>query len=401
MNARHYDLIIVGGGMVGAACAVAAVQSGFRAALLEQQQPTPPGDDWHPQVSALNQRSYRFLQNLSVWSLIKRYTAYQTMRVWEDGLRHEIRFQASEIPAPELGHIVENMCLVDALWQVISRSDRVDIILGKQIAELDCTDRGSRLVCADQSVLSADLIIGADGARSTMRTLAGIGQRQYDYGQHALVTLVRSTQPQPATAWQRFLPHGPLALLPLGTRHYAVVWSHTQAAELQARPTTEFIHCLDQATQSCCGPLQLAGERSGFALRSQTALSYVTPGIALIGDAAHVIHPLAGQGVNLGLADAQVLISTLAGARARREPLGRQAVLRRYERARQGHNQMTQIGMDMFHHLFTHPHPGIQHLRQAGLGLVRHSRVLRRTFAQLAAGSMTSIHTRAPAFVLP
>jgi 2-octaprenylphenol hydroxylase len=389
-NAPEYDLIIVGGGMVGAACALAAAQAGFRIALLEQQQqPSAPGDDWQSQVSALSHRSQHFLADLGVWSLLKRLTAYQAMRVWEDNRCNEICFQASDLPAPDLGHIVENTCLVAALWQLLSQSEQIDILFGKQITELTCTDQGSQLHCTDQTCLSAGLVIGADGARSTVRELAQIGLERRDYAQQALVTLVRSSEPQyPTTAWQRFLPHGPLALLPLGTQHYAVVWSHSpaQATILQTQPATDFMQQLHQACQQCCGPLHLAGDRFCFPLHRQTALHYVRPGVALIGDAAHVIHPLAGQGVNLGLADAQVLVRTLVAARTRREPLGRFAVLRRYERARQGQNRMTQSGMDALHYLFTHPHSGVQRLRKTGLGLVGRSKVLRRTLERIASG---------------
>ena len=387
-NRPDYDLIIVGGGIVGAACAVAAAQAGFRSALLEKRRPVPPGDHWHTQVSALTRRSQYFLEGLGVWSLLKRSTAYQTMRVWEKNRCDEIRFQASDLPAPDLGHIVENACLVDALWQILRQSDRVEILFDHQIADLTGTDQGSQLRCTDQTRLSAHLIIGADGARSSIRKFARIGLVRHDYAQQALVTRVRCLTPQQPTAWQRFLPHGPLALLPLGTHHYAVVWSHTpeQAASLQAQSATAFIHTLNQANQSCCGPLQLVGPRDSFPLCSQTAQHQVQPGVVLIGDAAQVIHPLAGQGANLGLADAQVLIRTLATARSQREPLGRFAILRRYERARQGHHHIIQFSMDAFHHLFTHPHTGIQHLRNIGLGLVGRSRVLRRTFAQIASG---------------
>ncbi len=389
MHVSRYDLIIVGGGMTGATCAAAAAQSGFRIALLEQTPPGPPGEDWQPQVSALNLRSQQILTDLQVWSVLQRCTAYQTMRVWAEHRCHEIRFQASDTNAPELGHIVENTCLVAALWQTLRQSDQVDILCGKQIATLTSTDQSSQIHCTDQTTLSADLIIGADGARSTIRTLARIGLQRRDYDQHALVTLVRSTTPQQTTtAWQRFLPQGPLALLPLGTHHYAIVWSQTpaRAAHLQHQPATEFITALSQASQDCCGPLQLAGARRTFALHSQTALRYVQPGVALIGDAAHVIHPLAGQGVNLGLADAQVLISTLAAARARREPPGRLAVLRRYERARQGPDRITRCGMDMIHHLFTHPNPGLRQLRNAGLGLIGHNLTFRRACERIASG---------------
>jgi ubiquinone biosynthesis UbiH/UbiF/VisC/COQ6 family hydroxylase len=242
------------------------------------------------------------------------------------------------------------------------------------------------LTCANHNTLTADLLIGADGARSQLRDLAQININTHDYQQTALVTLVQAEASFTPTALQHFLPEGPLALLPVGSSHYAVVWSNTQkrTAELLNCSNQKFNQAISQAGHPYSGTLKQIGERYSFPLRSQTAQAYVKPGIALVGDAAHVIHPLAGQGVNLGLLDVRVLIDTLVEARTQREPLGRFGVLRRYERARRGHNQMMQHSMDAFHYAYTHTHPGIRWIRNIGLGLVQKSPVLRRQCERIA-----------------
>ena len=387
---KPYDVIIVGGGMVGAACALAAAQQGLRTALLERQAPDVqwPNDSYSSRVSALTRTSQHLLEQLETWPLLQRRTAYQDLRVWEHPGKSAIHFQASDIGEPDLGHIVENRCLIAALWQQMSTQNNLDIHLENTITGLTHHDSGSTLQITDHPDLTAELLIGADGATSQLRTMAQIGLDSHDYQQSALVTLVNTDALQRPTAWQRFLPEGPLALLPVGRAYFAVVWSNTpeRTDTLQTQPTEAFEQAINQTSQHCAGTLQLAGERYQFPLRRQTAQAYVKPGIALIGDAAHVIHPLAGQGVNLGLLDVSVLIDTLVQARTQREPLGRFGVLRRYERARKGHNQIMQLSMDAFQYVFTHQHPGLRLMRHLGLGLVSNSPTLRRQFEHVALG---------------
>ena len=385
--AKAYDVIIVGGGMVGAACALAAAQQGLQTALLERQAPQNkrPDEKYSARVSAITRTSqYLLSEQLGTWPLLKRCTPYQDLRVWEHTGTHEIHFQSSDIGEPDLGHIVENHLLIAALWHQMAEQNNLDIHLGNNIIGLAHHDTGSTLQLAEQPSLTAALIIGADGAKSHLRTLAQIGLDSHEYPQSALVTLVKTDIRQRPTAWQRFLSEGPLALLPVGRDHFAVVWSntHTSTKQLQNQPAETFQRAIQQASQGCAGKLQLAGERQSFPLRRQTAQTYIKPGIALVGDAAHVIHPLAGQGVNLGLLDVSVLIDTLVQARARREPLGRMGVLRRYERARKGHNQLMQHSMDGFQYAFQHP--GLRLMRQLGFGLVSHSATLRRQFERVA-----------------
>lgn len=384
--ANAYDVIIVGGGMVGAACALAAAQQGLHTALLEHQPPPKPDDSYSARVSAITRTSQHFLEQLDTWPLLQRCTPYQDLRVWEQSGTSEIHFQASDIGEPDLGHIVENHCILTALWQQMAQQDNLDIQLGKDIIALTQNNQGNTLVFADQTTLTAALIIGADGAKSQLRTLAQIGLDSHEYPQSALVTLVKTDSHQRPTAWQRFLPEGPLALLPVGRAHFAVVWSNTpdRTHSLETQLPETFEQAINQASQGCAGTLQLVRERQSFPLRRQTAQRYIKPGIALVGDAAHVIHPLAGQGVNLGFLDVHVLMDTLVQASTQREPLGRMGVLRRYERARKGHNQLIQHSMDGIHHLYTQQHPVFKKMRQLGFGIVNSSSALRRRFEQVA-----------------
>ena len=210
-----------------------------------------------------------------------------------------------------------------------------------------------------------------------------------DYDQHAVVATVRLATGHRATAWQRFLPEGPLALLPLRDDLFSIVWSTTpvEATTLVEVPPEDFARRLTLASEHCCGDLVLVDpQRVAFPLRLQRATRYVHPGIALLGDAAHVIHPLAGQGVNLGLLDAGVLLDVLGDARSRGEPLGALGVLRRYERARKGHNLAVQMTMDAFKHLFSNRNPALYLARNLGLGLADRIVPLRRQFERIALG---------------
>ncbi len=392
MSAHDFDIAVVGGGMVGAAFALGAARAGFRVALLERAEPPLewPPDSHDLRVSALTRASQRILQNLGVWETMAAagVTPYERMQVWEARGLGEIRFDAADIGEPDLGHIVENRVVVAALWQALAHEDGAEILLQREIEAIDREAEGAALQLAGGETLRAALLAGADGARSRLRKLAGIGLTTRDYDQHALVATVRAEQGNQATAWQRFMPEGPLALLPLGRDRFSIVWTSgpARAAELQALAAEDFDRELTLASERCCGRLALEGDRALFPLRLQHATAYVQPGLALLGDAAHVIHPLAGQGVNLGLLDAGVLIDTLAEARRRGEPLDALGVLRRYERARKGHNLAVQMAMDAFKHLFCNRNPALHLLRNLGLGLADRVPPLRRGFERVALG---------------
>ena len=391
-GAGEYDIAVVGGGMVGASFALGAARAGLRVALLERAEPALewPEGGHDLRVSALTRASQRILENLGVWTRMRELgiTPYEHMRVWERRGIGEIAFDADEIGEPDLGHIVENRVIVAALWRALAAQDGVTPLFGRTIEALETGAQGASLGFADGESLRAALLVGADGARSRLRELAGIGLSARDYDQHALVATVRAEQGNGATAWQRFMPGGPLALLPLRRDLFSIVWSAdpAQAADLrQAAPET-FEERLTRASEGVRGRLRLQGGRAVFPLRLQHANHYVQPGLALLGDAAHVIHPLAGQGVNLGLLDAAALLDVLQQARANSQSPGSLAVLRRYERARKGHNLAVQLAMDGFKHLFGNPNPLLALGRNLGMGLAGRIGPLRRQFERVALG---------------
>ncbi|BAN70175.1 FAD-dependent monooxygenase [endosymbiont of unidentified scaly snail isolate Monju] len=349
-----------------------------RLALLERTEPALdwPADSYDLRVSALTRASETMLRNLGAWAGM-RVCAYERMRVWDARGFGEIAFDAADIGEPNLGHIVENREIVAALWRAIRQRPEIEVVTGQEIAALE--EDGPALRLGDGRVLRAQL-----------RELAGIGLSARDYDQYAVVATVRPEAGNRATAWQRFLPEGPLVLLPLRDDLFSIVWSITpaEAAALVEATPEDFAQRLTLASERCCGELALVDpQRAAFPLRLQRATTYVRPGIALVGDAAHVIHPLAaGQGVNLGLLDAGALLDVLGDARSRGEPLGALGVLRRYERARRGHNLAVQMTMDAFKHLFSNRNPALYLARNLGLGLADRIPPLRRQFERIALG---------------
>jgi len=256
------------------------------------------------------------------------------------------------------------------------------------ITAQQCDASGVRLVLDDGSELTAGLLVGADGARSQVRERAGIASRQRDYGQHAVVATVRAQQGNQETAWQRFMPAGPLALLPVGADLCSIVWTNLpdEAEHLLAIEPASFNEALTGAAEARLGTLELIGGRAGFPLQLQHAEHYVQPGLALVGDAAHVIHPLAGQGVNLGFLDVGALVDALSDARDAGRAPGSLRTLRSYERSRRGHNTATQLAMDGFKHLFSNRSGALSLLRNTGLGVAAHLSPLRRRFERIALG---------------
>lgn len=377
--------------MVGAALALALARAGFATAMLELREPALAwdADGFDLRVSAITRASQQLLLNLGVWEQIRadRATPYEHMRVWDRAGLGEIRFDAADLAEPDLGHIVENRVIVRALWQALAHSD-VAIHVPVALHELTLGEDSSELILEDGRRLRVRLVVGADGARSRVRELADIACRVADYRQQAVVATVHAAQGNAATAWQHFMLHGPLALLPVGEDWFSIVWSTTPtvAGDLCAISPGEFDQRLQRASEGRAGALALHGERAAFPLRLQHAQRYVTSGLALVGDAAHVIHPLAGQGVNLGFLDAGALVDVLQRARLRGQPLGALPALRRYERARRGHNAATQLAMDGFKHLFGNDSVALGLLRNAGLGLAGRLPMLRRQFARVALG---------------
>lgn len=373
------DLIIVGAGMVGSTLALALQDAGLTIKLIDsgslEVQPLALSAPFEPRVSALSAASQRILERVGAWSGItqRRASPYTDMHVWDGSGTGQIHFSAASVHAEVLGHIVENRVVQDALLDALRRGGSVELMAGARVEQLQQDEHGWSLVLADGQRLSAGLVVAADGANSAVRRLAGCETREWDYLHHAIVTSVRCAEPNQRTAWQRFTDDGPLAFLPLqraGDPHWcSIVWSVTEqeAQRLMGLDDEAFRHALGRAFEYRLGEVLEVDPRLCIPLRQRHAKRYVQPGLALIGDAAHTIHPLAGQGVNLGLLDAAVLAEVLLSAIARDAQLGDPRVLGRFERRRMPHNLTMMAAMEGFERLFQADPLPLRWLRNAGL----------------------------------
>jgi 2-octaprenylphenol hydroxylase len=376
-RAERFDLVIVGGGMVGAALACALGREGFNLALIEGREPQQdwPVDEIDLRVSALTRASENLLRRLDAWPAMQRMgvSPYRRMRVWDAGSSGQIHFDCADIGEENLGHIVENRVTQLALWRQLEGLASVRRFCPARVVglDLDLDLEQGRLQLADGRVLQAGLMVGADGRDSPIRQMAGMAVRGWDYDQHALVATVRPAGDHQHTAWQRFMASGPLAFLPLNEGRCSIVWStrQEQAQQLLRLDESAFLQQLTQASEGRLGQMLAVGPRAVFPLRLQHALAYVRPGLALIGDAAHAIHPLAGQGVNLGLLDVAALSQALLEGRSAGRKPGQLRDLRRYERLRKGDNLSMQLAMDGFKRAFSNTHPVLGLARGLGLRL--------------------------------
>jgi 2-octaprenylphenol hydroxylase len=387
-----FDLLVVGGGMVGAAFALGCSGKGLSIALVEAR---PPRRDWPRgevdlRVSALSRASQRVLERLGAWGRIADLGAspYRCMHVWDGVGGASVTFDSADLGEPDLGHIVENRAIQLALWECLERAPDLSLITPASIADLERGSETSKVVLAQGRILETRLLVAADGRDSLIRELAGIRTQGWDYDQQAIVANVRPDQWHEETAWQRFLATGPLALLPLADGRCSIVWSVTEgrAQELLAMDDLGFSESLTDASERRLGRIQVDGPRAAVSLRLQHAERYVEPGLALIGDAAHAIHPLAGQGVNLGFLDAAELVAALDLALVRRRDIASSWTLRRYERARRGDNMAMLLAMDGFKRAFGSRLPPVVLARSLGFALTERLRPLKGVFMERAMG---------------
>jgi 2-octaprenylphenol hydroxylase len=395
---RDFDLIVAGGGMVGAGLAalVGAYRptEGLRVALLEPRPVAMPAaeEPFDLRVSALSRASQRLLERSGAWPRVveRGATPYQRMVVWDElgspGSQGSIEFDAAELGEPDLGHIVENRAVQAALLE--RAAVRGVTLLRAGVAGLEPGTDAISVVTTEGRRLTAALVVAADGGDSAVRKLAGIDTRGWDYGQHAVVAHLQPQKAHADTAWQRFLPTGPLALLPLADGRVSLVWSTTsgRAAELAALDDDSFAAEVTDASAAALGRLAPTTKRAAFPLRLMHALDYARQRVVLVGDAAHGVHPLAGQGVNLGLMDVAALAEVLGEARGRGADPGDIAPLRRYERWRKAENLPAMALMDGLQRLFSNQSPGLSRARRTGLDIADRARPLKRALIGRALG---------------
>ncbi|MBM3110835.1 2-octaprenyl-3-methyl-6-methoxy-1,4-benzoquinol hydroxylase [Pseudomonas sp. P66] len=391
------DLLIVGAGMVGSALALALQHSGLEILLLDGSplsvKPFDEQSAFEPRVSALSMASQRILERLGAWQGIeeRRLSPYSDMRVWDGSGTGQIHFSAASVHAEVLGHIVENRVVQEGLLQRLHDSE-IGLLANARLEQMRRSGDEWLLTLADGRTLRAPLVVAADGAHSAVRRLTGCETREWDYLHHAIVTSVRCSEPHQATAWQRFTDEGPLAFLPLlrdGQQDWcSIVWSTTpeQAERLMKLDDSDFCAQLERAFEGRLGAVLQADPRLCVPLRQRHAKRYVAEGLALIGDAAHTIHPLAGQGVNLGFLDAATLAEELQHAYERGERLADIRVLSRYERRRMPHNLALMAAMEGFERLFQADQLPLRWLRNSGLKWVEQLPEAKALFVRQALG---------------
>jgi 2-octaprenylphenol hydroxylase len=400
-----FDIIVVGAGMVGLSFALAMASSGLRLAMLDSR-PPPATDDlckgFDPRVSAITPASQHFLSSLGAWDGIekRRCSAYTDMHVWDADGTGSIHFTASDIHAKELGHIVENSVILAALHERLALQDNIHLLAPVTLTALQLPRLAGdavHITLDDGRILSARLLVAADGANSKVRELAAFKTKEWDYEQHAIVTTVKTELCHRQCAIQRFMDAGTLAFLPLredadspneGQHYSSIVWSVVPeyAQTLMALDDKPFAVALQGGIENRLGTVESVDKRLCFPLRQRHATDYVQPGVALIGDAAHTIHPLAGQGVNLGFQDASTLARELLQALARTHDIASLRTLRRYQRRCIGHNLGMMWIMEGFKRLFADQPLPLRWLRNVGMSGLDRASMLKHRLMRAAMG---------------
>ena len=387
------DVVITGAGMVGLTLANLFCKQGKSIAVIDRNEIAAFKHDqeYQSRVTAVSPGSQAIFEYLGAWSAMqaKRVSPFTNMHVWDEAgdspENSGVHFNANDMNRNNLGHIVENFVIQTSLHEILKKQSNVEWFLPEQIRKVNAFQDHAEVELDSGTVISAKLVVGADGGRSTVRNLAGISYSEKSYQQMGLVALIDSEQPHENTAWQRFLSTGPLALLPLKNNQCSIVWSVSEdyADELMKLNEYEFADALTQASDMQLGNLTLKSKCAAFALISGQAEKMVQPRIALVGDAAHALHPLAGQGANLGFTDAAVLADVIEQAE---RDIGSLKVLRKYERARVGETKIMQSAMDTFVAAFGSSNGAIITARNAALRTADSMQPVKKFFMKHAMG---------------
>ncbi len=376
--------------MVGAAVACCLGGSALRVALIEAMPPQPfSADQPHDlRVSALSIASKNILQTVGAWGGVieRRYCPFRRMRVWETV--GDTTFNSDDIQCPELGFIVENRITQLALLDRLPGFSNVQVFMPATIHQINYNGVDSDIVLSDGQVLQARVLVAADGGHSRVRQAVGLGVTSWDYNQHALVIYVETAYPQQDITWQRFVPSGPQAFLPLPGHFASIVWyqSPDEVRRLQSLPFAALQAELLAAFPDCLGEIKQILGVASFPLKRQHAQRYVKQGVALVGDAAHMINPLAGQGVNIGLLDAAALAEVLVDAYKRGQDIADPVVLKRYEAMRRNENLKMMTVMDLFYQSFSNNILPVKLIRNFGLGLAQRLTPIRNKVMRAAMG---------------
>ncbi|MDQ8039960.1 MAG: UbiH/UbiF/VisC/COQ6 family ubiquinone biosynthesis hydroxylase [Rickettsiella sp.] len=392
-----YDVVIVGAGIIGLTLACSLINAGLRIAILDKNNlnlNSIPNKTYELRVSSITLGSQRVFENFQVWQKLAKtsLSSFQCIEVWERASALHLLFDAAEIGQPHLGTIIKNRDLqLELISQVRTASD-LDWFSPDSLISVEYNDIACVLTLASQQTITTQLVVGADGAQSSVRELAGILSRKYDYFQQAIVATVQTEKKHDQIARQIFLPRGPLAFLPLtDPYHCSIVWSTTYEEVEKLKTLTDELFCLALATayEQHLGKIASTSKRLSFPLKAQQSEQYIKSGIALIGDAANTIHPLAGQGANLGIADAVCLANVILEAKRKQRSLGALHTLRRFERSRRFHRRLMGGGIDLIKQTFATKNPFLKNTRQFSLGLLEKTPWLKNYFMQYAMGNPT------------
>jgi 2-octaprenyl-3-methyl-6-methoxy-1,4-benzoquinol hydroxylase len=374
---ENFDVVIVGGGMVGAAVACSLGGSSLKVVVIESSPPQAfsPDQPHDLRVSALSIASKNILETVGAWRGVvsRRLCPFRRMRVWETA--GDTEFCSDDINYPELGYIVENRVTQLALLDRLQDFENIELICPATINKINYSAEQqsvhSEVELGNGRILTAKVLVAADGGQSRVRQTVGLGVTSWDYKQHALVIYIETDYGQQDITWQRFVPSGPQAFLPLTGHYGSIVWynSPDEVNRLKALSNAELMRELVATFPDCLGKVDAILGTASFPLKRQHAQEYVKPGVVLVGDAAHMINPLAGQGVNIGLLDAAALGEVLVEADKQGLELGDLSVLKRYEKLRRNENLKMMTVMDLFYRVFSNQVLPVKFLRNLGLGL--------------------------------